>query len=272
MKAIRSREGLEMELGLNDKVALVFGAGGGLGGAIARKLAAEGAKVAVVDIMIEAAEKTAESIRACGGYALALHWDLADLGCIPDKIAAIEAGFGPIDVLVNNTGGPPPTLVTGQPPVVWATHFTSMVQSVIAVTDAVLPGMRTRRWGRIVTSTSSGVVAPIANLGISNTLRASLVAWSKTLAGEVGRDGVTANIILPGRIATARIAFLDEQRAKREGKSVAEVAALSTASIPLGRYGQPEEYGNTVAFLASTADSYITGSIIRVDGGLIASL
>jgi 3-oxoacyl-[acyl-carrier protein] reductase len=124
----------------------------------------------------------------------------------------------------------------------------------------------------VITSTSSGVVAPIPNLGISNALRLSLVGWSKTLAREVGRDGITANIILPGRIATDRIKFLDEAKAKREGRSVEQVAAESTGAIPLGRYGKPEEYADVVAFLASDRAAYLTGSVIRVDGGLIASI
>ncbi|MGO8205037.1 SDR family oxidoreductase, partial [Rhizobium ruizarguesonis] len=136
----------------------------------------------------------------------------------------------------------------------------------------VLPQMRARKWGRIVTSTSSGVVAPIANLGISNALRLSLVGWSKTLAREVGRDGITVNIVLPGRIATGRITFLDEQKAKRENRSVDDVVTESTSSIPLGRYGRPEEYGNVVTFLASEPASYLTGSVIRVDGGMIQSI
>src|SRR5690606_21180987 len=148
-----------------------------------------------------------------------------------------------------NTGGPPPTPAAGQAPEEWEKFFRSMVVSVIAVTDAVLPHMRARKWGRIITSTSSGVVAPIPNLGISNALRLSLVGWSKTLAREVGRDGITANIVLPGRIATGRITFLDEQKASREGRAVEEVAAESTASIPVGRYGQPSEYGDVVTFL-----------------------
>jgi 3-oxoacyl-[acyl-carrier protein] reductase len=115
-------------------------------------------------------------------------------------------------------------------------------------------------------------LAPIPNLGISNALRLSLVGWSKTLAREVGRDGVTANIVVPGRIATRRIAFLDEQKAKREGRSLEEISAESIASIPLGRYGDPEEYAAVVAFLASARASYLTGAVIRVDGGLIQSI
>lgn len=261
-----------MELGLQNRVALVFGAGGGLGGAIARALAAEGARVVVADIAPDAATATAKQITSAGGTARALTWDLADLASIPGHIAAIETELGPVEVLVNNTGGPPPTPVSGQSPDDWDRHFRAMVLSVIAITDAVLPGMKAAGWGRIITSTSSGVVAPIPNLGMSNALRASLVGWSKTLAAEVGRSGITCNIVLPGRIATQRISFLDEQRAKREGRSTAEVAAASTASIPLGRYGEPREYGDTVAFLASERASYITGSVIRVDGGLIPSI
>jgi 3-oxoacyl-[acyl-carrier protein] reductase len=143
---------------------------------------------------------------------------------------------------------------------------------VIAITDRVLPNMRSRRWGRVITSTSSGVVAPIPNLGISNALRLSLVGWSKTLAREVGKDGITANIVLPGRIATGRIKFLDEAKAKRESRTVEDVAAESTATIPLGRYGKPEEYADVVAFLASERAAYVTGSVIRVDGGMITSV
>jgi len=261
-----------MDLGLQGRVALVFGAGGGLGGAIAHALAAEGARVVAADIVAEAAAATAEDITRACGTARAATWDLADLSSIPQHVAEITKEFGPVEILVNNTGGPPPTPVSGQSHDDWQRHFRAMVMSVIAITDAVLPGMRAAGWGRVITSTSSGVVAPIANLGLSNALRASLVGWSKTLAGEVGRSGITCNIVLPGRIATQRIAYLDEQRAKREGKSLAEVSAASTASIPLGRYGEPREYGDTVAYLASQRASYITGSVIRVDGGLIQSV
>lgn len=261
-----------MDLGLAGKTALVLGGGGGLGRAIARSLAREGAKVAVADIDTAAVDASQAAIAEFGGASLGLTWDIADLAQIEGHVARIEAELGPVDVLVNNTGGPPPTPAAGQDPALWSKQFQAMVLSVIAITDRVLPGMRARGWGRVITSTSSGVVSPIPNLGVSNALRLSLVGWSKTLAREVGRDGVTANIVLPGRIATDRIAFLDQARAKREGLSVEQVQADSTGAIPLGRYGQPEEYGDVVAFLASQRAAYLTGSVIRVDGGLIASI
>ena len=266
-----------MDLQIAGKSALVFGAGGGLGGAIAQSLAAEGAQVVVADIDAAAAARTVEAIVTAGGVARAMVWDIADLSVLADRLAEVEALQGGVDILVNNTGGPPPTLAHGQPPEVWSRHFDSMVRSVIAVTDAVLPGMKARGWGRVITSTSSGVVAPIANLGISNALRLALVGWSKTLAREVGRHGITANIVLPGRIATGRIAtgrivFLDEQKAAREGRPVAEEAAESTATIPVGRSGEPREYGDAVAFLAGARASFITGSVLPIDGGLIASI
>lgn len=261
-----------MDLGLQNKVALVFGAGGGLGGAIAQALAREGAKLAIADVNAEALERTAGELKSFGAPVLTLTWDLGDLSMIEANVGRIERELGPVDVLVNNTGGPPPTPASGQDPALWSKNFQSMVLSVIAITDRVLPGMRRKKWGRVITSTSSGVVAPIPNLGISNALRLALVGWSKTLAREVGGDRITANVVLPGRIATARITFLDEQKARREGRSVEDVTAESTASIPLGRYGRPEEYGAVVAFLASEPASYLTGSVIRVDGGLIASI
>ena len=261
-----------MNLGIEGKVALVLGGGGGLGSAIALTLAREGARVAVADLSDTAAEAAAEVIREAGGEAIALAWDLADLESIGAHVGRIEQELGPVDILVNNTGGPPPTAAAGQDQALWLSHFQSMVLSVIAITDRILPGMQARRWGRIITSTSSGVVSPIPNLGISNALRLSLVGWSKTLAREVGGNGITANIVLPGRIATSRILFLDEQKAKREGRSVEDIAAESCASIAVGRYGEPQEYADMVAFLASERAGYVTGSVIRIDGGLIPSI
>lgn len=261
-----------MDLGIGNKVALVTGAGGGLGGAISASLAREGVKVVLADINADALAEVQRAIRAAGGEAIALPWDLADADGAARNVAAIREQWGEVDILVNNTGGPPPTLAHGVEPADWRKYFQSMVCSVIHLTDLVLPGMRARQWGRIITSTSSGVVAPIPNLGISNTLRSALVGWSKTLSREVAPDGITANIVLPGRIATARIEQLDQAKARREGRELADVVRESTGSIPLRRYGKPQEYGDTVAFLASQGASYITGSVIRVDGGLINSI
>ncbi|GAA3528160.1 SDR family oxidoreductase [Amycolatopsis ultiminotia] len=260
-----------MDLHLNGKVALVLGAGGGLGGAIAEGLADEGASVGLADINGDALTGVQERI-GTRAATTAVKWDLGELDRIESNLAAVTEQLGPIDVLVNLTGGPPPTPVAGQQTAEWERHFRSMVLSVIAITDAVLPGMRERGWGRIITCASSGVVAPIPNLGLSNALRSSLLGWSKTLAREIGRDGVTTNVVVPGRIGTGRIVALDQAKADREGRTAEEVSAESVAGIPVGRYGDPREFADVVTFLASQRAGYLTGSVVRVDGGLIASV
>jgi 3-oxoacyl-[acyl-carrier protein] reductase len=184
----------------------------------------------------------------------------------------IRGRYGEIEILFNNSGGPPPSSAAGQSSELWHQYFDSIVVGVIAVTDRVLPAMRRGRWGRIVTNASSGVITPIPNLAFSNALRLSLVGWSKTLATEVAANGITVNVVVPGRIATGRVRALDEARAKREGTTVQAAAAASAATIPVGRYGYPEEYAAAVAFLASAPASFITGTILRVDGGQIPSI
>jgi 3-oxoacyl-[acyl-carrier protein] reductase len=261
-----------MDFGLNGKTALVLGGGGGLGRAIAKSLATEGANVAVAGIGSTSIDGIVAELKAIGGKCMGLSWDISELSVIDANISKIEGELGPIDILINNTGGPPPASAEGQEPALWVSQFQLMVLSVISITDRVLPGMKSRGWGRILTSTSSGVIAPIPNLAISNALRLSLVGWSKTLAREVGKYGITANVVVPGRIATSRVAILDNAKAKREGRSVEEVTAESQGTIPLSRYGKPEEYADVVAFLASERASYITGSIVRVDGGMIPSI
>jgi 3-oxoacyl-[acyl-carrier protein] reductase len=261
-----------MDLGISGKTALVCAASSGLGAGIARALAREGAKVAITGTNPAKLEATLAAIRAEGGTGMALVWDLADTSLIQPSIARIEAELGPIDILVNNTGGPPPSTVAGQAPDLWLRQFQAMVLSVIGITDAVLPGMKARGWGRILTSTSAGVVQPIPNLGLSNTLRAALVGWSKTLSREVAPHGITANIIVPGRIETERLLTLDKAAATREAKPLEAVTAAQKAAIPMGRYGDVAEYADVAAFLVSARASYVTGSVVRVDGGQIASV
>lgn len=261
-----------MDLGISGRTALVLAAGGGLGSAIAATLAREGTKVAIADVSATALAAAAAQLGGMGAAYHSVQWDLGDLALVDERIRTVEEALGPIDILINITGGPPPSPVTGHGVSVWREQFDAIVLSVIAITDRVLPSMKARNWGRIVTSSSSGALSPIPNLGLSNTLRIALSGWSKTLAREVAPHNITSNIVIPGRIATPRIQFLDEQKAKREGREIEKVAAESHASIPMGRYGEPQEYADAVAFLASERASYITGSVVRVDGGMIAGI
>lgn len=262
-----------MDLGLTGKRALVFGAGGGLGLAAALSLAAEGAVVICAGRTLEKVEATASRIRASGGQAHAMAWDVRQIDLISERLTQAEAlAGGSIQILFNNGGGPAPSPAMGQSIGTWQDQFNNLVAPVIAITDAILPGMKAAGWGRVLTNASSGVITPIPNLAMSNSLRGALVGWSKTLANEVAASGITVNMVLPGRIATDRTAFIDQTRAQKEGIALEEVEKRSKATIPARRYGELQEYGDVVAFLASKRASYMTGSMVRVDGGAIASV
>jgi 3-oxoacyl-[acyl-carrier protein] reductase len=257
-----------MDLGLDGRHALVTGASRGLGRAIASALAAEGAKVTAVARNLDRLQELAASCSAARGSIAARACDLAD----GSAIAGLADVLALADVLVLNTGGPPPGPAVDTSDATWQAQFEAMFLSAVRLTRLALPGMRARGFGRIIAIVSSGVVQPIPNLGISNALRLAVVGWAKTLAGEVASNGVTVNCMAPGRLATDRVADLDQGMAAREGIDIAEVQRRSRAAIPAGRYGDPAEFAAVAAFLASTHSSYMTGGVIRVDGGMIRSL
>lgn len=262
-----------MDLGLNGKRALVMSSSRGLGLGIAETLAAEGAHVLLTGRNEDRLRQNAEAINARGaGRADHMAADLADPASAEALARAAEDRLGGVDILLANTGGPPPGRMADADLALLARHFEAMVLRVMQVAAAVVPGMRQRGWGRILTIGSSGVVQPIPNLGLSNALRSALVGWSKSLSNDLAGDGITVNMILPGRIHTERVDELDAAAAKRTGKPVDEVAKASRATIPAGRYGSVEEFAKVAAFLVSEPASYVTGSLIRIDGGSIKSV
>ncbi|MDR3514284.1 MAG: SDR family oxidoreductase [Azospirillaceae bacterium] len=260
-----------MDLGLSGRRAIVLGSSRGLGFASARSLAAEGAHVTLTGRNADRLAAARAELAATGAAVEAVSLDVSDHAGLAAALDHLLERTG-FDILVNNSGGPAPGPIAAVDTERWRQEFDAMVASLFFVTERLLPAMRTRKWGRIINIASSGVVQPIPNLGVSNSLRAAVVGWAKTLAGEVAADGVTVNTVLPGRIDTERVGELDAAAAKRTGRSVDEVAADSRKTIPVGRYGDPGEFGDVVAFLASTRASFITGSVIRVDGGMIRSI
>ncbi|MBW9090671.1 SDR family oxidoreductase [Rhizobium wenxiniae] len=262
-----------MDLGISGKRALVLASSRGLGLGIATALANEGANVLLVGRSGDKLAENCKTINAAGkGKADWVWGDLADENFVEAMVEAVSQKLGGIDILVNNTGGPTPGGTQDMSADKLDTFFQSMVLRVISLTNALLPQMKEQGWGRILTVASSGVFEPIPNLALSNTLRGALVGWNKTLATEVAGSGVTANMLLPGRILTDRIEELDGANAKRLGKSMEEIREASVKTIPAGRLGTVEEFGAAGAFLCSEPASYITGTMLRVDGGAAKSL
>jgi 3-oxoacyl-[acyl-carrier protein] reductase len=257
-----------MNLDLQNKTALVCGASQGLGFAIAEALAQEGCTVGLLARNAEKLDAHVNNFRANGMSATALPADMGDWSSID---AALQR-FGLPDILVNNSGGPPPVDVTAVDPHLWRQQFETMVLNQMRLTEAVLPAMRQKKFGRILSVASTSIVEPFPSLAISNSLRAALAGWMKTLAGQVAGDGVTVNMLLPGSFATERIDRLNAVEARARGISLEQVVAESSADIPVGRYGDPQEFGAVAAFLASPKASYVTGQMIRIDGGATKSL
>ncbi|MBI5670547.1 MAG: SDR family oxidoreductase [Chloroflexi bacterium] len=260
-----------MDLGLTGKVALVAAASQGLGYGVARELAREGARVSICSNDqpgLEAAErKLAEET---GAEVLATFCDVTKPGDVQAWVSRTVERWGVIDALFINAGGPPPGLIKDITDEQWQAAFELTLMSAIRMIRAALPHMT--NGGAILTSTSSSVREPIEKLALSTVMRLGVVGLVKTLADEVAADGIRVNNIMPGRIGTERIDFLDQAAAKREGIGFEEVRARSIARIPLGRLGKVEEYGRAAAFLLSPAASYITGASLRVDGGMLRSI
>ena len=254
-----------MNLGLEGKRALVMGSTRGMGRGIAERLSSEGAEVAVCGRKLADAEEVASGLNAGTAYSL----DLSDSASVATLIADVSTDFGGLDIVVCNGGGPPPGNIADVVAETWITQFQSMFVNQLAIVNAFLPDMRERRWGRIIVVSSSGIVQPIPNLGISNAIRASQVGWAKTLSSEVAPDGVTVNTVAPGRIHTDRVNQIDAAAAKNQNKPVEDIARASHATIPMGRYGTVAEFADTAVYLMSDNASYITGSVIKVDGGMI---
>lgn len=258
-----------MDLGLRGKKALVCASSKGLGRAIAASLAREGAELFLCAREAHALEQTAAELRERFGVKVhAAPFDLS-LPDAPTRLAAAaKAAMGHVDILVNNVGGPTPSPACATTEAAWRKGFEQVFLSSTLTTAALLPEMRERRFGRIITLTSISVVEPIEHLVVSTAMRAAVTGFSKTLATEVAADGVTVNTVLPGIIHTQRIEDLRRAKADRDGTSLSVEMTRTERQIPAGRLGRPEELADLVAFLASERASYLTGENIVVDGGL----
>lgn len=257
-----------MDYGINGKIALVAAASQGLGRASAAALAKAGARVAILSRRPKELADTAKEI----GAELAVECDLSKADSIAGAVEEVKTRVGPVSILVNNCGGPPGGTFDSITEEQWYASFEQVFMSALRLTRGVLPMMRAGKWGRIVNIVSTSVEQPIPGLLISNAYRPALAGWAKTLSSEVAQDGILVNCVSPGRILTARADFFDKAAAEKTGRSIEDIRAERSEPVPLKRYGQPEEFGEVVAFLCSQKASYLTGSVIRVDGGAVTAI
>ena len=263
-----------MDLGLEGKVALVAASSGGLGYATALQLAKEGAKVMLTSRSEERLASAAANITTETGNSN-VSFQAADLSRkedIEELYQVLDSRFGQSDILITNAGGPPPGNFESVKEADWELGFQLSLMSVVRLVQGALPHMKEQKFGRVVHFTSSSIKQPIDNLILSNTFRAGIAGLSKSLALELAPYNILVNTLGPGRVATDRITFLDQAAADRQGIDIAEVVRRSQASIPVGRYGKPEEFAVMAAFLVSPLNGYVTGQAILVDGGLVRSL
>jgi len=262
-----------MDLGLRNKVALVVASSRGLGRAVAEELAAEGASLVLCARDAETLSETAAAIAERSGVqVLAVPTDVTVIDDIKRLVAAGIERFGQIDILVTNAGGPPAGVFDQLTREQWDEATKLTLLSAVELARQVLPGMKERHWGRIINITSITVKQPVDGLMLSNTLRAGLTGFARTLANEVAATGITVNNVMPGYTRTERLEELVEFLAEKQGIGVGEVRGIWEKEIPMGRLGEPRELAATIAFLASERASYITGTSIQVDGGWIRSL
>ena len=262
-----------MDLGISGKVALVAASSRGLGRAVAEELAAEGCDLLLCARGAEALRETADAIRRTAtGRVVDVAADLSDPSGVDRVLEAAMRELGRVDILVTNTGGPPAGPFESHSREAWQAAVRGNLDSVLDLTRGVLPGMKERRWGRIVNVTSIAVKQPVDNLILSNAVRAAVTGFARTLANEVAPFGITVNNVMPGYTATDRLVELAQRNASLKGTSEADERAAWERQIPMGRLGEPREFGAMVAFLCSDRASYTTGASIPVDGGWIRAL
>ncbi len=261
-----------MDLGLRDRVALVTAGSKGLGRAIALELAAEGARVAVCARGQAAIDATVAEIVNAGGRARGVVADVSNPGDVIRMVDEVRRAWGPIDILVTNSGGPRSGAFSVLTPDDWDQAARLLLASAVNLARAVVPEMRARRWGRILNVTSIAAKQPVDGLMLSNSLRAAVMAFARTLANEVAADGITVNTLMPGYTRTDRVVDLAAQMAASGGTTPEAVAGRWEAEIPMRRLGEPREFAALAAFLASDRASYITAQSIAVDGGWIKGL